>query len=137
MKTRAKTVLIVEDSLTQVLNLKQLLEEQGLQLLWAHNGQMAVLMAQQYMPDVILLDVEMPEMNGFEACKRLKENTRTAEIPTVMLTKLDDPASALRGMNLGAIDFIPKDAFSNTVLLETLRQLQIIDKTNGGYNVTL
>lgn len=121
-----KTILIVEDSPAQALALQHLLKEEGLQVLWAPDGQVGLTLAQQHLPDAIVLDVEMPEMGGFEACRHLKENPRTADIPIVMLTVRDDAATALRGIDLGAIDFIPKDAFSGPVLLETLRQLHIL-----------
>jgi DNA-binding response OmpR family regulator len=124
-----KTVLIVEDSPAQALALKHLLKEEGLQVLWAPDGQVGVELAQQHVPDSIVLDVEMPKMGGFEACRRLKEDSRTAHIPIVMLTVRDDAVSALRGIDLGAVDFIPKDAFSGPVLLETLRQLHILPES--------
>jgi DNA-binding response OmpR family regulator len=121
-----KTVLIVEDSPAQALALEHLLEEQGLRVLWAPDGQAGVTMAQQHLPDAIVLDIEMPKMGGFEACRHLKTHAQTAGIPIVMLTVRDDAATALRGIDLGAIDFIPKDAFSESVLLGTLRQLRIL-----------
>lgn len=128
MPETAKTILIVEDSPAQALALKHLLREEGLRVLWAPDGLVGVTLAQQFMPDAIVLDVEMPRMGGFEACRRLKEDDQTADIPIVMLTVRDDADTALRGMDLGAIDFIPKDAFSGSVLLETLRQLYILPK---------
>ncbi len=121
-----KTVLIVEDSPAQALALEHLLKQEGLQVLWAPDGQVGVTLAQQHLPDAVVLDVEMPKMGGFEACRHLKEDPRTADIPIVMLTVRDDAATALRGIDLGAVDFIPKDAFSGPVLLETLRQLHIL-----------
>jgi CheY-like chemotaxis protein len=121
-----KTILIVEDSPAQALALEHLLEEQGLRVLWAPDGQAGVAMAQQHLPDAIVLDIEMPNMGGFEACRHLTGDARTSGIPIVMLTVRDDAVSALRGIDLGAIDFIPKDAFSEPVLLETLRQLRIL-----------
>jgi len=126
-----KTVLIVEDSPAQALALEHLLKEEGLQVLWAPDGQVGVTLAQQHLPDAIVLDVEMPKMGGFEACRCLKENPRTAGIPIVMLTVRDDASTALRGIDLGAVDFIPKDAFSGPVLLETLRQLHILPGTKN------
>jgi DNA-binding response OmpR family regulator len=123
-----KTVLIVEDSPAQALALQHLLKKEGLQVLWAPDGQSGVTMAQQHVPDVIVLDIEMPKMNGFEACRRLKETQETANIPIVMLTIRDETVVAMKGIDLGAVDFIPKDAFSGPVLLETLRQLQIIPR---------
>lgn len=127
MPKKRKTVLIVEDSPTQALRLQAVLEQEGLQALHASNGRIGVSMAQQYAPDVIVLDIEMPEMNGFEACRCLKTNAQTADIPIVMLTQRDDVSTLLQGIDLGAIDFIPKDIFSETTLLETLRQLHILN----------
>ena len=83
-------------------------------------------MAQEHMPDVILLDVEMPKMNGFEACQRLKENDQTAGIPIIMLTVHTEPITVNALLEQGAVEFIPKGAFSEAVLIETLRQLGIL-----------
>lgn len=134
MTMHYKTVLIVEDSPAQALVLQQVLEQEGLQVLWAPDGRIGVAMAQQQMPDAIVLDIEMPEMNGFEVCRRLKENIRTSKIPIVMLTVRSDPAALMQGIDLGAIDFIPKDAFSESVLIETLRQLRILDDPQTAEN---
>jgi len=134
MTTHHKKVLIVEDSPAQALMLQQRLDQEGLQTLWAPDGRIGVAMARQQMPDVIVLDLEMPEMNGFEACKLLKESDRTANIPIVMLTVRTEPNALMQGIDLGAIDFIPKDAFSETVLIETLRQLRILDDPQNGEN---
>ena len=130
-----KTVLIVEDSPAQALALEHLLKEEGLQVLRASNGRSGVAMAQQHAPDVIVLDIEMPEMNGFEACKCLKEDPQTADIPIVMLTVRNETVMAMQGIDMGAIDFIPKDAFSGPVLLETLRQLHILPRSGSGVHV--
>ena len=135
MTTDHKTVLIVEDSPAQALALQQLLEQEGLQVLWAPDGQAGVAMAQQYTPDVVVLDIEMPNMDGFEACRCLKENDHTADIPIVMLTVHTEPIAVMEGIDLGAIDFIPKDAFSGSVLLETLRQLHIMDDAQDNVQV--
>jgi CheY-like chemotaxis protein len=122
-----KTVLIVEDSPVQALVLEHLLGQEGLEVLCAPDGRSGVEMARQHTPDVIILDIEMPEMNGFEVCRCLRENARMADIPIVMLTAHSEVSMVMRGIDLGAIDFIPKDAFSEAVLLETLRQLHILD----------
>lgn len=122
-----KTVLIVEDSPVQALALEHLLGQEGLEVLCAPDGRSGVTMAQQYAPDVIVLDIEMPGMNGFEVCRRLREDAQTADIPILMLTTHSEVAMVMRGIDLGAIDYIPKDAFSEAVLLETLRQLHILD----------
>jgi CheY-like chemotaxis protein len=122
-----KTVLIIEDSPAQALALGHSLDQEGLQVLWAPNGKIGVAMAQQHLPDVILLDVEMPEMNGIETCKQIKDHVQTADIPVVMLTVHTEPILVAELFNRGAIDFIPKGAFSEAVLLETLRQLHILE----------
>ncbi len=125
-----KTILIVEDSPAQALALEHLLRDEGLQVLWATDGQAGLELAQQHLPDAIVLDVEMPRMGGFEACRHLKQDPRTVDIPVVMLTIRDDATTALRGIDLGAVDFIPKDVFSGPVLVETLRQLQILPRVD-------
>jgi CheY-like chemotaxis protein len=127
MAKQHKTVLIVEDSPVQTLVLEHLLGQEGLEVLCAPDGRSGVEMAQQHAPDVIILDIEMPEMNGFEVCRCLRENAQMADIPIVMLTAHSEVSMVMRGIDLGAIDFIPKDAFSEAVLLETLRQLHILD----------
>ncbi len=127
MAEKNRTILIVEDSPIQALALQQMLEQKGLRVLRAMNGRSGLMMAERYLPDVIVLDIQMPEMDGLEACRHLKQNPLTQNIPIVMLTAHTDPDLLMRGIDLGAIDFIPKDAFSDTVLLETLRQLKVLD----------
>jgi CheY-like chemotaxis protein len=129
-----KTALVIEDSLVQAIALQQLLEQKGLQVLRAADGRVGLAMAERYLPDVIILDIQMPEMDGLEACRRLKQNARTQHIPVVMLTSHSEPSTLTQGLDLGAVDFIPKDAFSDRVLLETLRQLHILSsKAEGGH----
>ncbi len=122
-----KTVLIVEDSVLQAASLGLFLKKNGLQVLHAPNGRIGVFMAKRYVPDAIVLDVEMPQMNGFETCRHIKEDPQTADIPVLMLSVHDDPATLTKGMDLGAVGFIPKDAFAFTVLREALRQLHVLN----------
>jgi PleD family two-component response regulator len=124
--TQANTVLVVEDSHTQALHLQSLLEREGLSVALAFDGKAGVEMASQVHPTVAILDVQMPEMNGFEVCKQLKEMDDTADIPLIMLTCRDENDAVLEGLQSGAIDYIPKDAFSDAVLIETLRQMGFI-----------
>ena len=105
----------------------KLLEGEGLNVLYAPDGQTGVYMARQHVPDVIVLDYEMPGISGFEVCRRLRANEQTAGIPIVMLTAHADRAGiAAEGIDVGEIDFIPKDSFADAVLVETLRQLHIL-----------
>lgn len=127
MSEDPKTVLIIEDSPIQALTLKGRLEREGLRVLWARDGRLGVDMALQCLPDVIVLDVEMPEMDGFEACKQIKADIRACSVPVVMLTVHAEPEVVRALLSRGAVDFIPKDDFSMSVLLETLRQLHILE----------
>jgi DNA-binding response OmpR family regulator len=129
---KVKTILIIEDSATQALHLKLLLEQEGLQVSWASAGQIGLKMARQLHPDLILLDVQMPDMNGFQVCQRLKKVIDTSSIPIIMLTRFDDPETVRLGMQIGVTDYIPKDAFADAVLLETLRQMEIIGGETQG-----
>jgi PleD family two-component response regulator len=121
-----KKILLIEDSATQALHLKLLLEQEGLEVAWASAGQMGLKMARQLLPDLILLDVQMPDMNGFQVCQQLRKAEDTNYIPIIMLTRFDDPETVTLGMQVGVTDYIPKDAFADAVLLETLRQMGMI-----------
>jgi DNA-binding response OmpR family regulator len=121
-----KTILIVEDSTTQALHLQMLLEQEELNVVLAHDGRLGLQMAQQLHPDLVVLDVQMPEMNGFQVCQQLKEARETADIPVIMFTRHDEHESVILGLQTGAVDYIPKDAFADAVLLETLRQIGFI-----------
>jgi PleD family two-component response regulator len=119
-------VLIIEDSHTQALHLQALLERERLSVALAFDGKSGLEIASRVRPAVVILDVQMPEMNGFEVCKRLKGMPDTADIPIIMLTCRDENDAVLEGLQVGAVDYIPKDAFSDAVLIETLRQMGFI-----------
>jgi DNA-binding response OmpR family regulator len=119
-------ILVIEDSPTQALHLQALLEQEGLEVLVACDGPMGLQMAQQIQPDVIVLDVQMPEMNGFQVCQQLKGMKDTADIPVILFTRHDDDQNVMLGLQMGAVDYIPKDAFADAVLVETLRQMGLI-----------
>jgi DNA-binding response OmpR family regulator len=127
-QTNAKTVLIVEDSPTQAMHLEQLLSENGMRTLWAHSAEEGLHLAQVHIPDIIISDIELPGMNGMQMCKYLKDNRYTRDIPIILLTHLDYRETAKFGIKSGAINYIPKDAFSDAVLLETLRNQKLIGR---------
>jgi CheY-like chemotaxis protein len=129
--TGKKTILVVEDSTTQALHLRTLLEREGLDVEWARDGREGVKMARKLHPDLIVLDIQMPEMNGFEVAKQLKGTPTMADIPIIMFTRHDDAQSVMSGLETGVIDYIPKDAFAEAVLLETLRQMGFITKSQS------
>jgi CheY-like chemotaxis protein len=124
-----KKILIVEDSPVQALSLLRLLEKYDVDVKWALDGRIGVDMAHHFLPDLIVLDVEMPRMNGIEACQRLKKSEVTSDIPVVLFTAHDEQESVILGLQLGAVDFIPKDVFADVVLMETIRQMGLIPES--------
>src|SRR5512138_2852460 len=102
------TILIVDEEYAGRETLQSILEGEGYQLQMAENGSQAIDKARQFLPDVILLDVMMPGMTGFEVCQRIRSDPQIAEIPIIVLTALDDRDSMLTALKAGADDFISK-----------------------------
>jgi PAS domain S-box-containing protein len=102
------TILIVDDELFMSKTLEGLLTSPDYALALASNGEEALAKAAALTPDLILLDVMMPVMDGFEVCRRLRADSLLAEVPVIMVTALDDRESRLRGIEVGADDFISK-----------------------------
>jgi DNA-binding response OmpR family regulator len=123
---KTKIVLVIEDSPTQALHTNAVLERSGIQSICATNGLMGLNLARQIRPNLIVLDIQLPDVNGFEVCKQLKADPDTHDIPVIMLTRNDALDSLQKGIECGADDYIPKDAFADAVLLETLRQMGIL-----------
>src|SRR6266498_1507566 len=101
-------VLIVDDEYIGRETLQSVLEGEGYELEMAENGLQAIEKAKKLLPDVILLDVMMPGMTGFEVCQRIRNDPEVAEIPIIILTALDDRDSLLNALKAGADDFISK-----------------------------
>jgi cyclic di-GMP phosphodiesterase len=102
------TILIVDDEPAGRETLESILEPEGYYLVLAENGYQAIEKAKAVQPDVILLDVMMPGMNGFEVCRHIRNEKELAEVPILFLTALDDRQSLLNGLEAGADDFISK-----------------------------
>ncbi|HCB01611.1 MAG TPA: two-component system response regulator [Anaerolineae bacterium] len=101
-------ILIVDDEPAGRHTLESILEGQDYQLIMAENGPEAIEKAQKFIPDVILLDVMMPGMDGFEVCRHLRNDPNLAEVPIIILTALDDRKSLLQGLEAGADDYLTK-----------------------------
>lgn len=115
-------ILVVDDILPNVKLLEAKLMSEYYSVLTASNGFEAIEVAKAEQPDMILLDVMMPKMDGFEACKRLKADPETAHIPVVMVTALDQPTDRVRGLEVGADDFLTKPA-NDLALFARVRSL--------------
>jgi DNA-binding response OmpR family regulator len=102
------TVMIVDDTPANLAVLSDALQEQGYRVLVATDGHSALEQLRYIKPDVILLDGMMPGMDGFETCRRIKDDRETQNIPILFMTALGDIDNLLRGFNEGAIDYIVK-----------------------------
>lgn len=117
LKTVTGHVLVVDDEENNRELLRDLLEEQGHQVTEAENGEQALERVKKAPPEVILLDVMMPGMDGFEVCRRLKADPETAPIPILLVTSLTGRSDRLTGIEAGANDFISKPIDTQDVLL--------------------
>jgi two-component system, OmpR family, phosphate regulon response regulator PhoB len=122
--TMARTrILIIEDerALTEVLRYN--LEREGFETIIAHEGQEGLRKAQTLLPDLVLLDLMLPTMNGLDICRELKAGERTREIPVIMLTAKAEETDQVVGFSMGADDYVTKP-FSVKVLLQRIKVLQ-------------
>jgi putative two-component system response regulator len=118
MKNKRQIVFLVDDNMTNLTTGKNMLKDRY-DVFSMPSGKKLFEMLEKVTPDLILLDIEMPEMNGYEALKKLKTEKKNQDIPVVFLTARTDPGSELEGLNLGAIDYIIKP-FSPPLLLKRL-----------------
>ena len=119
------TLLIVDDIPANISVLTNFLKSAGFKVLIAQNGKRAIQKAEYATPDLILLDVMMPEMDGFEACRILKSQDSTKEIPIIFMTALADTVDKIKGFELGAADYITKPIQHEEVLARVNAHLNI------------
>ncbi|PLZ92153.1 diguanylate cyclase response regulator [Fischerella muscicola CCMEE 5323] len=118
-------ILIVDDQLDNLRVLSTILMEEGYQVRKALNGQMALVVCQTLAPDLILLDINMPDINGYEVCQRLKANSQTCNIPIIFLSVLDDVTDKVKGIKMGGADYITKPFQLEEVVVRVQNQLTI------------
>jgi PleD family two-component response regulator len=110
-------VLLVDDNTANLQVLRENLEGLGYKLLIAKNGKSALEIVRKARPDLILLDIMMPKISGFEVCKRLRANPGTSDIAILMITALDQPSDQDRAVEAGTDDFLTKPINRNELLL--------------------
>ena len=118
-----RRLLLAEDSLTTRSLEKSILEAAGYEVLAAVDGREAWRLLQQGGADLVVADVEMPRMDGFELCEAIRRSPRFRELPIVLLTALESDADKARGLEVGADAYLLKSAFDQRKLLETIGQL--------------
>ncbi len=120
-----KTILVVDDTPNNLLLLSIALTEGGYNVRCAKNGFMALVDAQSVPPDLILLDIKMPDMSGFEVCTILKTNPLTCEIPVIFLSALDEVIDKVRAFEVGGMDYITKPFHPKEVLVRVKNQIAL------------
>jgi two-component system, NtrC family, sensor kinase len=123
------TVLVVDDTPTNLQVLFDLLSEQGYRVAIAKNGETALQRLESFQPNLILLDVMMPGIDGFETCQRFKANPNTRDIPVIFMTALSDSLDKVKGLRLGAVDYITKPIQHEEVLARIQVHLQLRNAT--------
>jgi two-component system, sensor histidine kinase and response regulator len=122
---RGATLLIVDDKPQNLRLISDFLAEQGFELMLSRSGAQALEKVRMEPPDLVLLDLRMPEMDGFEVCRRLKADPDTSEIPVIFMTAVDDTAHKVEGFALGAVDYITKPIQREELLARIRHHLQL------------
>ncbi|HBL57883.1 MAG TPA: hybrid sensor histidine kinase/response regulator [Cyanobacteria bacterium UBA8803] len=126
--TKKAEILLVDDTSANLKLVSDLLEESGFEVRIAKNGIQALKILERVLPDLILLDVMMPEMDGFETCRRLKAWEKTKDIPVIFMTAIADfanPENKVKGFTLGAVDYITKPIQLEEVLARVKTHLHL------------
>lgn len=131
-------ILIVEDDPLEADLLSQELADHGYKTQWAEDGEKALQLIQKSLPDLVLLDIILPKLDGFEVVKRIKANTKFRTIPVIMVTALVDMDERVKGLDSGADDYITKPFKAFELLARVRSMLRIrkmyLDLTSTGPN---
>ena len=130
------SVLVVDDSRTQLFGIEKLLKAEGVKTYTAENGKQGILMARHVKPDLILMDIVMPEINGFQATRYLTRQPDTGHIPIIIISGTDQQSDRLWGLKLGAKDYMQKPVKRELLLAKiaywTSQQAQIKPVVRNG-----
>ncbi len=124
-------ILIVDDEPANLNVLSEVLIAEGYDVAIANSGERAITIVDRQLPDLILLDIHMPDMDGFTVCQNLKENQKTSAIPVIFMTALNDIDSKVKGFELGAVDYITKPFNVRELLARIKNHLQLTRVTQN------
>ena len=132
-------LLIAEDDLSALETLENLLSREGYEVRGAQNGQTALLFAKEDPPELILLDIRLPDIEGFQVCRRLKEDPQTASIPVIFISGLDEVEDKVKGLAVGGVDYITKPFQGEELLarVETHLALRRLQQQSEAQNAQL
>ena len=121
----AGNILIVDDTPANLRLLSNMLVEQGYKVRLSPNGKLALMNAQAAPPDLILLDIKMPGMNGYEVCEQLKADPRTRDIPVIFISALDQTEDKVKAFTFGGVDYVTKPFQVEEVLARVETHLRL------------
>ena len=130
-KGKIKKILIVEDSPTQAELLKYLLEKHSYHISVAHNGKEALGFIKKQKPMIVISDIIMPEMDGYQLCEHIKKDENLRDIIVILLTILSNPGDVLKGLECGADDFMIKPYHENTIIKHIEQTISLKCHTEG------
>ncbi|NCP83681.1 MAG: response regulator transcription factor [Bacteroidetes bacterium] len=125
-----KTILVVDDERDLLDLIEYNLKKEGYDVLKAEDGLEGIRMAKKYKPDLVLLDIMMPKMNGLEACEQIREDDEIKHTPIIFLTAKNDEKTEVRGLNLGADDFLTKPISTAKLVSRITAVLRRLDSLN-------
>lgn len=126
MRQQSPNVLLVEDSPTQAELIAAQLSQYGIQVIVASDGAQGLRMVAAQLPDLIVLDVNMPKMDGYQMCQRIRRDLETADIPIIMFTAANSESEIQRGVEAGADGYVVKDQDAILNLLATLNDFDLL-----------
>src|SRR5512139_599585 len=118
-------LLVVDDDLTARQTMEAFLTREGYEVRCAPNGEMALMFANEDPPELILLDIRLPDMDGFEVCRSLKEGQKTSDIPVIFISGLDEMVDKVKGFAAGGVDYITKPFQGEEVLARVRSHLDL------------
>lgn len=125
IETSEKNILIVDDTLVNCKALSKILSDEGYQVHVAMDGNIAISICESILPDLVLLDVKMPGMDGYEVCEQLKATEKTKDVPIIFVSALSDVWDKVRAFNIGAVDYITRPFEREDVLCRVRNHLSL------------